>query len=280
MSLQLNFEDFLLNMERKQIEKKNAEIRLDLNRLAPQNSGKKQNNHSKGKRRRKRSRKVWETQALKDALEQKESTVNTPANKENTTRAKTRVYLHKVLLNTFDELHTKKRKLNHNAPNNTKRHDELNYLCNDIENAMYLKCDQKINKHYMECSRDLLFNLKQNNALQLKLIHRNISAEQLVNMQYTELATDELAKNRKQFEKQRLDKVNSTLSEKDHNWIECSNVECSNCGSHTCKYKTRKTLVFETTKSVVYGQISSKQQNVDMICTKCSYSFKHEISFN
>ena len=83
---------------------------------------------------------------------------------------------------------------------------------------------------------------------------------------------------RKKIEKERLKKLDSSINDENDDWIEMA-IKCTNCGNTTCKYRDKK-LLFESTKSAVFGSASSKQQNVDMTCTKCSYSFKYEISFN
>ena len=280
MELQLNFEDFLKTVENKPITKKSAEIRLDLSRLAPQHTDKPQNkqnhNTSTKSRKGKRSRKVWETQELKEELESKQLQRN---DGDNSMRAKTRVHLHKILLHKFNEINNiKKRKLNNNTNNiNTKKYDKLNYLCNEIETAIFMKSNQEINKNYMEYSRDLLFNLKRNTLLQTKLIKTDIDPQQFVSMNYTQLASDKLIKKRKQIEKERLEKLDSSINDND-DWIEIT-IQCTNCGNKTAKYRDKK-ILFESTKSAVFGSASSKQQMVDITCMKCSYSFKYEISFN
>lgn len=304
MELQLSFEDFLKTVESEPVTKKSAEIRLDITRLAPQNDKKKSNsnNWSNGSnkrksRKRKRSRKVWDNQELKEELERKKQHDNNNKDliqndDDNSKRAKTRVHLHKLLLHEFkkinnikDDITNKRQKLNDSSKNkkqnlqiDKKKYDELNYLCNDIETVIFIKSKETINKEYMEYSRNLLFNLKKNKLLQMKLIKKELDPQQFVTMNYTELATNNLIEKRKQFEKERLSKLNSSSMEDSDIWIECA-VQCTNCGHNSCKYRDKKVL-FESTKSAVFGSASSKQQNVDMICQKCHYSFKYEISFN
>ena len=229
-----------------------------------------------------------ETQELKEELERNNNNNVSIERDDNSKRAKTRVYLHKILLQRFNEINnienTKKRRLNDNTidsnsnKNNEAKYDGLNYLCNEIETAIFMKSNEEINKHYMEYSRDLLFNLKRNRILQIKLIKKDIDPQQFVSMNYTQLASDKLMKKRKQIEKQRLKKLDFSLNDENDDWTEIA-IKCTNCGNKTCKYRDKK-LLFESTKSAVFGSASSKQQNVDMTCTKCSYSFKYEISFN
>merc|ERR1712154_188692 len=107
----------------------------------------------------------------------------------------------------------------------------------------------------MEHSRKLLFNLKNNDLLQLQLIKKDVSGKQFVAMTYTQLASQKMANQRKLHEKERLEKMNGMIAD-NNDWIECT-VKCTNCGATKCKYKTKKVL-FESTKSAVFGSASSK----------------------
>jgi len=144
--------------------KKNAEIRLDLSRLAPQKkttSGNKSMTRTKKTKKnpnpRKRSRKAWDNEELKEELD---APINSEQHSdfrgmdENVIRAKTRCHLHQIL--SSNHVSPKKRKLNNTND------DELSHLCNEIETKIFEKCKQLINRQYMEHSRNLLFNLKQN----------------------------------------------------------------------------------------------------------------------
>merc|ERR1712228_1063259 len=204
--------------------------------------------------------KVWENQELKEELENAQSTENNIESDEdvNSIRAKTSCHLHQILSNQFN---TKKQKINidnnSNDSINKNKNDKLTQLCNDIETQIFIKSNRNINKNYMEHSRNLLFNLRQNKSLQFQLINKQINARQFVIMKYTELAPQKLAKQRKLHKKEELKRIKS-ISDDTHDWIECA-VQCTKC-----KYKMKK-MLFESTKSEIFGGASSKQQNVDMI---------------
>merc|ERR1712083_974040 len=86
-------------------------------------------------------------------------------------------------------------------------------------------------------------------------------------MDYTQLAPEPLMKKRKIHKKRESEKMKEILNEQeDGDWIHYA-VECTNCGANSCKYRPKKKLVFESTKSAVFGSASRKQDVVDMLCS-------------
>ena len=233
-----------------------------LNRLAPQ---KKSNNRRiKGKsvnikrttrRNGKRVRKQWETEGLKQELEKAQSTQHSAEPGDvSVTRARTRCHLHQILSNqSTAPPNIKKRKIDsQNGATNKIKNDDLSHLCNGIETEIFTKSNQKINKNYMEQSRNLLFNLRQNKSLRTQLMSKQINPRQFVAMEYTELATESLTKLRTLHQKQRLDEINS-ITDDSKDWIECT-AQCTNCGHAKCKYKMKR-ISAESTKAAVFGGI-------------------------
>lgn len=117
------------------------------------------------------------------------------------------------------------------------------------------------------------FEAKQ--ALQSKLLNNEINPHTFVSMDCSELASSKLAKLRTLNKQAELKKI-QTIADNSDNWIDCA-VQFVNCKHNKCKYKLKKMMI-ESSKCAVFGGISSKQQNVDMICKKCGYSFEYEMS--
>ena len=258
-----------------------------LSRLAPQNekpkSPKKSSTRSGARRRntRKRSRKPWDNEELKQELENEKMSKEQEqkVQDDNALRAKTRVHFHKILIGSFDNHQSQTSSSNVNDRHERSR-DDLNYLCNELEDAIYFKNHEEIGKDYMALSRNLIFNLKKNRELQDKLVRKEITVHQFVSMDYTQLAAEPLTKKRKLHQKKELEKMKEVANEQESDdWIECA-VECSNCNATTCKYARHNKLYVESTKSAVFCSASSKQDMVSMLCSNCGFTFSHEICLN
>lgn len=101
-----------------------------------------------------------------------------------------------------DDLNNKNKKNEKRIMNNEKLMIELNVLCSNIENNIYQlytntkqnqnknqnsKCDFFFNrKEYLQTVRHLLFNLKNNQLLQQKLIREELKVSQFVKMEHTD----------------------------------------------------------------------------------------------
>ena len=262
---------------------KNAEIRLDINRLyIPTNKDK-----NDKKRKRKRKRIEFDNQELKDEIERKMGN-NNDSNNIVDMRAKIRLNLCKILRKYMGNMNSnKKRKISDNmdsirlnGSNDIMNNDEIEMYCKCIEQKIYdgsVDKGKRFNRNkYVTSFRDIYFNLKNNDELMKKVLSKNMDFNELIKMKYKDLANNDIKKKRNEIKIKNDQWFDRLMKNNDYNkinWIQTNDFECSVCGSNKCEYEQRKIYQQNSKSDIWTSKNVNEYQNTNVCCKNCGYTF-------